>query len=201
MPTTALAPVSPEPIQAVRVTGSSAATPASTRAPESAAQTFQRGVPTMLSAGYQVEWDPSAPNIIYGMSQEGGHNLTTSGTAQDESEGTPQNQPSAITTAVGAWPRDGNIGVYNADGKNVFSAALLSAGGVSQLFTQALIIAGTLYKLVKDATSGFWVIDTTVTVGDAAVVELLGVDSTCPNSTTGGCRVFFQIAAAKRYFQ
>lgn len=197
MPTTPLAAVSYEAIQAVRVTGSSAATPTSTRAPEAATQTFQRGVPCMLSSGYQVEWTTGGANIIYGIAQEPAHNLTTSGTAQDESEGTPQNQPNAITTAIGAWPRDGNIGVYNADGKTVFSIALKSG----QTFTQALMIAGTLYGLTKDATSAFWFLDTTVTSGNSAVAELLGFDSTCPNTASGGCRVFFQIAAAKRYFQ
>lgn len=197
MSTQPLAPVSYEPIKAVRVLGSSAATPSLTRALEAATQTFQVGVPTRLVSGYQQECTFSGADIVYGASAEHAHNLTTAGTAQDENEGSPPNQPSAVTTAVGAWPRDGSLGVYNADGRNVFSIAL-KAG---QVFTQALLVASTLYGLVKDSSSGFWYLDNTVTTGNGAVAELLGFDSTCPNTVAGGCRVFFQFAAAKRYFQ
>jgi len=148
-------------------------------------------------SGNQVEWTTSGANIIYGVNNEPGHNLTTAATAQNENEGTPQNQPSAVTTAIGAWPRDGLLGVYNADGRTVFSIALKTG----QVFAQTLMIAGTLYGLTKDATSGQWFLDNTVTTGNSAVAELLGVDPSCPNTAAGGSRVFFQVAAAKRYFQ
>ena len=198
MPSAPLAPVSYEPIKAVRTLGSAAAFPAAIRAPEAATQTFQLGVPTMLNgSGYIVEWTTGAANVVYGVSSEPAHDLTTAGTPQDESEGTPPNQPSAITTAIGAWPRDGNIGEYMANGLTVFSIAL-KAG---QTFTQALIIAGTYYGLTKDATSHFWYLDTTVTSGNSAVANLIGVDPTCPNTATGGCRVFFQFIESQRYFQ
>jgi hypothetical protein len=197
MPTTPLAPVSYEPIKAVRVLGSQAATPSLTRQLEAATQTWQVGVPLRLVSGYVQECTFSGADIVYGASAEHAHNLTTAGTAQDESEGAPQNQPNAVTTAVGAWIRDGACGSYNADSKNVFSIALKSG----QVFTQALLVAGTLYGLVKDTASGFWYLDNTVTTGNGAVAELLGVDSSSPNTVAGGTRVFFQFAAAKRYFQ
>lgn len=191
-----LAPVSYEPIQAVRMSGSQGATPAVTRQLEAATQTYKVGVPTRLVSGYLQECAFSGADIVYGISNEPAHNLTASGVAQDSSEGTPQNQASAITTAVGAWPRDGRCGVYNADGQNVFSIALLTG----QVFTQALLAAGTLYGLTKDNTSGFWYLDPTDTSGNNAVAELLGVDPSCPNTVAGGCRVFFRFAPSKRFF-
>lgn len=197
MPTTPLAPVSYEAIKAVRVLSSQAATPSLVRAPEAAAQTFQNGVPLRLVSGFVQPCTFAGADIVYGVSAEPGHNLTTSGVGQDESEGTPPNQPSAITTAVGAWIRDGADGTYMANGQTVFSIAMKSG----QVFTQALLAAGTLYGLTLDTPSGFWFLDNTVTTGNSAVAELLGVDSSCPNTASGGCRVFFQFAAAKRYFQ
>lgn len=197
MPTQPLAPVSYEPIKAVRVLSSNAATPFMIRQLEAATQTWQQGVPLRLVSGYLQECTYAAADICYGVSAEHAHNLTTAGTAQDENEGSPPNQPSGVTTAVGAWPRDGACGTYGADGRTVFSIAL-KAG---QVFTQAMLIAGTLYGLTKDNTSGFWYLDNTDTAGNNAVAELLGVDSSCPNTVAGGCRVFFQFAAAARYFQ
>lgn len=197
MPSTPLAPVSYEPIKAVRTLGSAAAFPAAIRSPEAASQTFKIGVPTRLVSGYIQECTFVGADIVYGISSEGAHNLAVAGTAQDESEGTPQNQPNAIITAVGAWPRDGLIGEYMANGLTVFSIAL-KAG---QTFAQTLIVAGTLYGLVKDNTSGFWYLDNTVTSGNNAVAELIGVDPSSPNTATGGTRVFFQFASSKRYFQ
>lgn len=196
MPTSPLAPVSYEPIKAVRVLSSQAATPALTRAPEAASQTTQVGIPLRLVSGYVQACTFAGADIVYGVAAEPAHNLTTNGTAQNESEGTPPNQPSAITTAVGAWIRDGAQGSYNANGQTVFSIALKSG----QVFTQALLVAGTLYGIVKDNTSGFWYLDNTVTSGNNAVAELLGVDTTCPNTASGGCRVFFLFGQTKRYF-
>lgn len=192
-----LAPVSYEPIVAVRTLASQGAFPLMLRSPEAATQTFKIGVPCRVVSGYIQECTFAAADIVYGVSSEMAHNLTTAGTAQDESEGTPQNQVSAITTAVGAWPRDGNIGLYGANGQSVFSIALKTG----QVFTQALIVPGTYYGLVKDTASGFWYLDNTDTSGNNNVANLLGVDPSCPNSATYGCRVFFQFIEAQRFFQ
>jgi hypothetical protein len=175
--------------------------PPSLRKPEAATQTFKQGVPLSLSPvvdGFLREATFAGADIIYGVSQEAGHNLATSGVAQQESEGTPNNQPAAVITAPGAWPRDGLIGLYEANGTNIFSISLK----VGQVFTQALIVdPATLYRLIKDGVSGFWYLDNTLTGGNAGVAILLGVDPSCPNTVAGGCRVFFQFAEAKRFFQ
>lgn len=192
-----LAPVSYEPIKAVRMLGSQASTPSSRRAPEAATQTFKMGVPLKLDgSGNMVECDFVGADIVYGVNMEPPHNLAVAATAQDLSEGTPQNQPSGITTPVGAWIRDGNIGLYEATAQNVFSVALKA----TQVFTQALVIAGTYYRLIKDGTTGQWYLDNTLTGGNAGVAELVGLDSSCPNTAAGGCRVFFIFAYTKRYF-
>jgi hypothetical protein len=197
MPLQPLSPVSYEPIRALRTSAGGSSFPVMYRTDEAATQTFKVGTPVMLSSGNVAEITYGGANIIYGVSYEPAHNLTTAGTAQDLSEGAPQNQPLAITTPIGAWPRDGKCGIYAANGQTTWSIALK----VGQVFTQALLVAGTLYGIVKDSTSGFWYLDNTVTSGNNAVAELLDFDDTCPNSATYGCRVFFQIAAAKRYFQ
>lgn len=197
MPSTPLAPVSYEAIKAVRTLGSAAAFPAADRVPEAATQTLQYGTPVMLSGGYLAAFSTGGANIVYGVSSEWGHNLTTAGTPQQYSEGAPPNQPSASTTPVGAQPIDGMLGVYYANGQTVFSIAL-KAG---QVFTEDLLIAGTVYGIVKDNTTGFWYLDNTVTTGNGAVAVLLGVDPSCPNTASGGSRVFFTFAESKRYFQ
>lgn len=191
-----LSPVTYEPIKCVRVASSQATTPDQTREQEAATQTYKLGVPLRFVAGFLQECTFVGADIVVGVSAEPAHNLTAAGTLQDESEGTPPNQPSAITTAIGAWIRDGRCSQYHANGQNVFSIALK----VGQTFTPALLVAGTLYGLTKDAPSGFWFLDTTVTVGNSAVAVLLGVDSSSPNDGTNGTRVFFQFASSKRYY-
>lgn len=195
-----LAPVTYEPINAVRVMSAQATLPAMRRAPEAATQTFNKGVPVMIDgSGNIVEWTTGAANLVYGVGAEPPHNLAVAATAQDLSEGVPQNQPSGITTPIGAWPRDGKLGTYEANGQTVFSIAL-KAG---QVFTQALITGGTaltLYRLIKDGTTKFWYLDSTLTGGNAGVAILLGLDSSCPNTVAGGSRVFFMFAAGARMF-
>lgn len=192
-----LAPVSYEPIKAVRVLSSQGNSPQMIRELEDATQTFLQGVPTKLVAGYLQECDFVGADIVYGVSSEHAHNLTTAGTAQDLSEAAPPNQPSGITTPVGAWIRDGRLGVYGANGQTVFSIALK----VGQTFSQALLVdPATLYGLTKDGASGFWYLDTTDTAGNNAVAILLGVDPSSPNSATDGTRVFFMFAPSKRFF-
>ncbi len=192
-----LAPVSYEAIKAVRTLGSAAAFPQMSRQLEAATQTFSYGVPMRLVAGYLQECSFVAADTVYGVSTEKAHNLTVAGTAQDLNDaGPPPNQPSAVITPAGAAIRDGMMGYYAANGLSVFSIALK----LGQVFTQGLIVPGTLYGLTKDATSTFWFLDTTVTGGNSAVASLIGVDGTCPNSATYGCRVFFQFAAARRAF-
>lgn len=192
-----LSPISYEPIVAVRTAASAAAFPAMGRHPEAATQTFNKGVPVMLDgAGNLIEWSSAAPNTVYGTNAEPPHNLTVAATAQNLSEGTPQNQPSGITTPVGAWPRDGKLEFYQANGLSVFSVAIK----VGQVFTQAMIQAGVYYGLVKDATSKFWYLDNTITNGNAAVAQVLGMDPTSANDGVNGTRLFFVFAPTRRFF-
>lgn len=171
--------------------------PAMDRVVESATQTFKRGAPLTLSSGFLIEAAFSSADIVYGIATEDAHNLATSGVAVQSSQGTPQNQASAVITAPGAWPIDGKIGIVKANATNIFSIALKA----TQVFTQALIVnPATIYGLTKDTASGFWYLDTTDTSGNNAVATLLGVDPSCPNTSAGGCRVFFKFVAAARFF-
>jgi hypothetical protein len=193
-----LAPVTYESMKAVRQQSGGMGVPTMKRELEAATQTFLQGVPVMLNgSGYLVEFSSSGANIIYGISYEPAHNLSTAGTGQNENEGSPINQPNAVTTAIGAWIRDGRCGVYEANALNVFSIVMK----LGQVFTQALLVAGTLYGITKDTgNSNLWFMDNTATSGNSAVLQLLELDPSCPNSATAGTRVLVQIGAAKRYF-
>ena len=187
------------------------AEPALTRFPEAATQTFNVGVPVRVVAGFLQEVTFVAADTIYGVSSERAHNYASAGGGvtftlppiippttdlNEPASGPPPNQNAAVVIPMGAAIRDGQMGNYNANGQTVFSIAL-KAG---QVFTQTLIIPGTLYGITKDATSGFWFLDNTVTTGNSAVAVLLGVDPSCPNTATGGSRVFFQFSSTRRAF-
>lgn len=218
IPIPALAPVFYEPIRAVRIAGAGTALPSMRQWPEFNGLSTQIGVPLQLTAGgFVQEWATTAPNTVFGVSQEPGHNLTTAGVAQAGlSEYAPPNQPSALIIPPGSHIRLGTLGLYIADGNNVFSIALKittpavpGTTGVSQVFTQSLIQPGTYYGLVKDTTgfaaqgiaaSNFWYLDTSVTNGNNAVAVLLGVDPSSPNDGVNGTRVFFQFKSGQRYW-
>lgn len=201
-----------EPIKAVRVLSQTGALPQLLRVAEAATQTFKIGVPTMLSGGYLTEWTTTGLNTLYGMSSEQAKNYTNAGGGanmntlpptippsidlNDTAAGPPPNQPNAVVVPIGAALRDGQCGVYAANGQTVFSAALKTG----QVFTQNLLAPGTYYALTKDATSGFWYVDVTTTVGNAAVVNLIGMDPSSPNDGVNGTRVFFQIVSNRRAF-
>jgi len=206
-----LAPVTYEPIRAVRVLSQQGALPQLQRFAEDATQTFQVGVPVRMVSGYIQECTFSGADIIVGFSSEKAHNYAAAGGGvtfglpniipqstdlNEPASGPPPNQPSATIIPMGAAIRDGQMGVYCANDQTVFSIALLAG----QVFTTALLIPGTLYGLTKDSTTGFWYLDSTDTTGNNAVANLIGYDTSCPNTAAGGCRVFFTVAAAKRMF-
>jgi hypothetical protein len=183
-----------EPIKCVR-TLSGLGFPSMERVGEVAAQTFVLGAPLVLNAGNLQECTFGGAEIVYGVSAEPGHNLTTANTAEEGySEGHPQNQSSGKIIPHGAWPKDGKVGVYRADAQNIFSIAL-KAG---QVFTQAMI--GTTYGIVKDA-SGYWYLDNTDVAGDNVVATVIGNDDSAPNTVAGGARVFFQFISTLRFFK
>lgn len=179
--------------QPIQLSDASGHTLVQYKAPEAATQTFKLGVPVKLDgSGNLVEADGtwSAADVLYGISAEAAHNLTTAGTAQGgTSEGTPQNQTGSII-AHGAWPKDGLLANYHLDGLNNFYIALLTG----QTFTQALVLSGTYYKILKDSGTGFWYLDSLTTSGNGAVAEIIGVD---PNDNT---RVKIRFKGSQRYF-
>lgn len=184
-----------EPVQFVKLSGGVGMAPM-LRLPEALTQTFKRGAPLSLTSGYLVENAFGGTVLTYGFALEDGHNLTASGVSEPaSSEGTPPNQASAKIIAVGARMRDGRCGIVVARDDTVFSAMLT----FGQVFTQALVIPGTRYQLVKDGTTGFYYIDSTATgTGDEHLAEILGVDPSSPNSATLGARVFFKVTSACR---
>ncbi len=186
--------VSYEPIKLVRQMNG-LGFPSMERASEAATQTFLTGAPLVLSGGHLQECAFGGAEVVYGVSAEPGHNLTVAGTKEEGySEGTAPNQASSKIIPHGAWPKDGLIGVYRADGNNIFSIAL-KAG---QVFTQAMV--GTTYGITKDA-GGYWYLDNTDVAGDNAVATCIGVDDSAPNTATGGARVFFQFISTLRFFK
>lgn len=147
--------------------------------PEDASETFHRGVPVFLDSDgmvNEVTTSFSGTETVLGISDERGSNLTTQNTAQQGNEaGTPPNQTSAVTTAMGSPPKDGKTQVIHADGKTRFRGALTD----TQEFTVALVQPGTRYELARES-NGYWSVDSTDTgTGDDHVVEIVGVD---PNS-------------------
>lgn len=166
---------------------------------EKASQTFKTGVPLTLTghSGTAAEAAFGGAEIVFGVSLEPGHNRGSAAVDPnnaERSEGSPPNQSAAIIHPAGAWPVDGRVGFYRADGENIF-AIMLKDG---QVFTNAML--GGTYGLVKDGTSGYWYLDNTDTSGDNAVAKVIGVDPNSPNSATLGARVFFQFIASLRAF-
>lgn len=191
-----LGAVTYEPIKPYRVNTGGASMPQIARLAEKATQTFKQGVPLKYNSGVLDEVTFSAADVIVGFSAEPGHNLTTADTPEPAtSEGTAPNQASSRIIPVGAWMKDGKVGTYVADENTIFSAFAKNGP-----FTNSMMIAGTFYGLTKDNTSGFWYVDLTDTSGNNAVVELLGVDPSCPNTVADGVRVYFRIKNASRYY-
>lgn len=163
------------------------------RAAEDSGETFKRGVPVKLDAQGMVAvvdstW--SAADVIYGISAEAAHNLTTDNTEEGGyNEATPPNQ-TGRTIPAGAWMRDGKIGVYKADNQNVFIGSVKS----DQTMAQSYILSATVYGLTYDSSSGYWYVDLTDTSGNNACVILDGV---VPGDTS---KVYFHFESAQRYW-
>jgi len=149
------------------------------RIPEDDAETFAIGVPIFIdSDGFArvVSDDFGGSELIYGISAERGHNLTTANTATQGNEGgTPQNQTSAVTTAVGSPMVDGKVAVIRPR-NHLWRIALLDG----QTFTQTLVEPATRYDLNLQA-NGYWCVDSLTTGTDPRhAVHIRGVD---PNNS------------------
>lgn len=144
--------------------------------PEDDAETFLRGVPVMLNGdGHLIEVpdELGSSELILGFSAESAHNLATAGTPETGNEhGSPQNQPNAVTTAIGSPVKTGLCGVYRASADVHYRVPLADG----QAFTQTLVENATRYKIDK-AGNGYWCVDSTDTGTDAKHVWLIrGVD-------------------------
>lgn len=150
-----------------------AGAPTVTRGLENDGETFKAGTPVTIDAtGHVAEVSDPLTEIIVGISVTGGSNLTSAGTAETTSVGTPINQTSASVIPVGAPLNDGKVGYYHADGKTTFRVALVDG----QTFSQALVSETATYELSKTA-NGYWAVDSTDTNSNGDnVIQIVGVD-------------------------
>jgi len=161
--------------------------PAMRRINEKAGQTFLSGVPLMidLAVGALQEWDGATIALgIAGVAKEFGANLAVTGTAQQQSFGSVQNEASAKNFSR-PYFNDGQTGIIVANDDTVFR------GQVGPAQTVAATDVGKQYGMTKDA-DGHWYVDRTkTTVGTNTVVVVVGLDQ---YDTTRG--VFFKFIKA-----
>ena len=158
--------------------------------PEDDAETFLKGVPVFLDSDGNIQEVPDGfggSELVYGVSVEAAHNLTTAGTAELGNEhGSPPNQPNAKSTAIGSPTKDGSIKIYRDLANTYFRCAL----DPDETYTSSLVEPATRYELDK-TSNGYWSVDSSDT-GTAAkhAVHIRGVD---PNNSAF---VIIQFAAA-----
>lgn len=147
-------------------------TPQARRLLEKASQTFKQGTPVVVeSTGYLIA-SPTLSSALKlaGFCQEPASNLASSGVPKTLTYGSVQNQPSAKLIPGGAPPNDGRCGVNIADENTQFILPCDLA------HTPAVTDVGLIYGLTKDATSGLWFIDTTITAAaSGAVLEVVEI--------------------------
>lgn len=166
--------------------------PSVRRLPENALKTFVQGAPLVFSAGYLQESAAIAADTtkIVGFANENAHNLASAGVGGSGATfGSVQNMASGKNIIVGSPPQDGNIGVEIAVDDNLF------VGYTDLAHTLAVTDVGTAYGLTKDAVSGFWFVDTTITAGNGAILVIVGLYD--PAGTLSG-RVIFKVAKANQ---
>jgi len=137
---------------------------------EQAGQSFLQGTPLMLNnvTGALQAWDGlTIANGIAGISKEFGANLTTTGTAQQQSFGSVPNETLAKNYSR-PYFNDGQTGIIVANTDNVFYAQC----GPAQTTSAANV--GQQYGMTLD-TDGHWYVDFTKT-GVDAVCEVVQLD-------------------------
>ena len=193
MPGTQIAPI---PIVIWKVLQANAQLPHTQRLPEKAALTVKRGTPVVLSGGYLIERgaiSSVATAIVAGITDEFAHNLAADGTAplggSGLTYGSVQNQPAAVNIPMGAPMADGNLGTTIATDENTFRAKTDSA------HTVVATDLGSIVGLTKDAASGLWFVDTTITT--AATGSLVEITELIEPGVVGG-QVAFRFARASQ---
>jgi hypothetical protein len=143
--------------------------------PEAATQTFLSGTPVALNAsGNVIAWAGSIVTTlvgsIIGIAKNPGKNLTTAGTAQQLSQGSVPNQPSAQNIQRPYFDPDGNTLLETADPDTIFVGQV----GPAESVTQANV--GVPYGISID-TDNHWYVDTAkVTVGTNTCVMIVKLD-------------------------
>jgi hypothetical protein len=169
------------PILSLRVIGTVGAQAPIRRIIEKASQTFLVGTPVQIDTGTgSVQACPAitsvATAVIAGFSADYGANLATTGVPQTQNQrGTPPNQPSAVFTAVGAWPNDGTTGFVQALDQNVFVGVF---GNSSVAATATILVTdiGKIYGLTQDAGNLYWYVDKNITTTAAgACVQITDI--------------------------
>lgn len=170
------------------------------RLKEKASNTQLQGTPCFVdTTGFCLERTAidDGTKVVAGITLEIASNLTTSGVPKTLTYGSVQNQSSAVNIPMGAPLEDGTLGFYVANSNSLFSGKTDTAHLLAQ--TDIGGIAGTsLFGITKDATTGFWFVDTTITaVASGACVEV--VELIDPVGTAGGL-VAFRFMAIRQQF-
>src|SRR5262252_3345889 len=166
-----------QPITVFKVIGGPGdALPLSMRLPLAALQTLAFGTIVQIVAGFvQAAGTIAAPTLLAGVSSQAGDNLATAGTAPFGGSsiiyGRVPNQPAAVNIPIGAPPMDGTLGVILASDSTIFD------GVTDAAHVLAATDVGSVFGLTKDATTGQWFVDTTITTpatgACAEVTELI----------------------------
>ena len=135
--------------------------------PQAAGQTFLRGTPISLSAGFSQAWDGATinggPGSIYGVSLEAGANLATAGSGYAPNfgqQGPPwstvnigaaPNQPSSVTIPYGAPFVTGGTLTMLAVGDTIFAAQYDTAEAASSITAGSVSSSGVLSATATNA--------------------------------------------------
>lgn len=168
---------------------------------EASAQTFLKGTPVQLNAGFVQAWDGATVAAgILGITAEDAHNLATNGAGAPTpfgivgfpgtgtTFGTVPNQPNAVNIPLGAPASLGYIDVFEANLDTIFMAQVDNNTGAAA--TPTLANVGTQYGLTKDV-NGHWYVDfAKVTPGTNTVLVMVGLHSI--DGSIANARIMFQ---------
>jgi hypothetical protein len=162
---------------------------------EKAEQSFLPGTPVEIdsSTGAVIPWDGSTiAGKIAGTSKEQAANLTTTGVAQQVTQGSVPNQ-SAAANIQRPYFNDGRTGIEIANPDSIFQAQV----GPSQ--TTAATDVGTQYGLTKDADNHWYVDKTKATPGTNTVLTVVKLDPNDQSATPRGVYFTFLPAACQLF--
>ena len=162
------------------------------RLAEAATRTFKKGAAVIVTSGYLNEHAAFSADtdVLAGFATEAAHNQAVAGTAGPGlTYGSVPNQAAAVLIAVGSPPEDGCCGVFVAVEDTLF------VGYTNTDAVLAVTDRAAQAGLTKDATSGFWFVDRTITDTNGQILEI--IELLDPVGTSGG-RVIFKINKANQ---